>query len=65
MKYRIVMPINFDFDGNVVGGVDTEFTSEDATYDVSDYVSMGYLEIVDEPQKTTKERRRSPVRKAK
>jgi len=65
MKYRIVMPINFDFDGNVVGGVGTEFTSEEATYDVSDYVSMGYIEIVADPEKVTKERRESTVRKVR
>ena len=65
MKYRIVLPINFDFNGKIVGGVGTEFTSEDATCDVSDYVTMGYLEIISDPPKTTKERRRSPIRKAK
>lgn len=64
MRYRIIKPINFDFGGRIVGGVGTEFTSEEAGVDVSDCVSGGYLEIVEEPEeKTTKEVLASPVRK--
>jgi hypothetical protein len=56
MKYRIIQPINFDFGGRVVGGVGTEFTTEDSGKDMADYVSQGFLEIVDEkPVKKTKE----------
>ena len=67
MKYRIIKPINFDFGGKIFGGVGTEFTSEDATYDVSNSVSEGYLEIVEDgkPQKMTKEIVGSAVEKAK
>jgi len=63
MKYRIIKPINFDFgDGVVIGGVGTELTTEQTNgQDVTNYVSMGFLEIVeDELAKTTKEVRRAP-----
>ena len=63
MRYRIIKPINFDFGGKVVGGVGTVFTSEDTCgRDVSDAVSGGYLEIVEEAgDKLTKEVGVAPV----
>lgn len=61
MKYRIIQPINFDFDGVVVGGaVGTIIETE---RDLVDYVTTGFLEVVDEPAKTTKEVLASPVQK--
>ena len=65
IRYRIVQAINFDFDGVIVGGVGTEFTSDDAGKDMADYVTQGFLEVVaEEPlPKVTKEVRRAQVRK--
>ena len=65
MKYRIIKPINFDFGGKVVGGLDTVFTNEDALgKDMTDYVTQGFLEIVeDKPKKITKEILAAPVTK--
>jgi hypothetical protein len=65
VRYRVIQPINFDFNGVVVGGVGTEFTSEDAGKDMTDYVTQGFLEVVaEEPlPKVTKEVRRAQVRK--
>lgn len=65
MKYRIIKPINFDFGGKVVGGLGREFTSEDALgKDMTDYVTQGYLEIIeDKPKKITKEVLAAPITK--
>jgi len=67
MKYRVKNPINFDFDGVVVGGqVGTIIETE---RDLVDYVTQGFLEVVEEkkpaPKKTTKERLLAPKRKSK
>lgn len=61
MRYRIIKPINFDFGGRIVGGVGTEFTSEEACVDVSDCVSGGYLVIVEDEDNLTKEVGVAPV----
>lgn len=53
MKYRIIQPINFDFDGVIVGG--KVGTIIDTERDLVDYVTGGYIEVVDEPAKITKE----------
>ena len=65
MKYRIIKPINFDFGGKVVGGLGTVFDSENTGgKDVTDYVTSGFLEIVeDKPKKITKEVIAAPVTK--
>ncbi|HOX27466.1 MAG TPA: hypothetical protein PLL30_17240 [Candidatus Krumholzibacteria bacterium] len=64
MKYRIIKPICFDFGlGRVIGGVGAEFTDEYAIIDVSRWVDAGYLEVVSEPQKVTKEVVAAPVEK--
>jgi hypothetical protein len=65
MKYRIVQEIGIDAGGKIICGVGTEFTSDDVPYDVTNWVSMGYLVIVEDgaPRKLTKEVVAAPVEK--
>lgn len=66
LKYRIIKNIGFDFGtGRIYSGIGAEFTSEDTGgKDVTDYVSLGYLEIVEgEPAKQTKPAGVAPKRK--
>jgi hypothetical protein len=48
--YRIIRDIGFDFGGRIVTGVGTTFTSKETFgKDVTDFVTMHYLEIVSPP----------------
>lgn len=66
MRYRIIRDIGFDFGGKIFTGVGTEFTSDETCgRDVTDYVTMRYIEIVDDdaPEKQTKPAGVAPKRK--
>jgi len=66
MKYKVIKEIGFDFgNGAVHCYVGKIITSDESPYDLTPWVAMGHLAIVeDEPVKTTKELRRAPSRKA-
>ena len=66
MKYRVIQEIGFDFgeNGVVHGYVGRIIWSSDAPYDLTPWVAMGHLVIVeDAPAKVTKEVREAPRRK--
>ena len=67
MRYRVIQPIGFDFHGGIIDGyVGRIITSDEAPYDLTPWVAMGHLEIVeDEPVKVTKETGRAPVTKGR
>lgn len=65
MKYRVIDAIGFDFNGQAIDGfVGRIITSDEAPYDLTPWVALGHLQIVeDEPVKVTKETRQPPKMK--